>query len=260
MDISIQKATKKDYQVIQQIEDNSFGVHIAFEEAQLIIEKDYGEVFIAYELEKPVGYQVVLFKEYDAETEAYLQPIIRRRKAQKEKVMHDDVNFDENRYVYFHLLGVINEYQGKGIASLIKRHAKEIVLRRFPRKSVKICIRINNLPSIRVNMKTLGVYLESIKPNNWNILGSVETNFNAIGKKGNRPILEVSDITKYEIYSRGNSTPIENTFLLPVSYGEENALLNGVLKEQLESIFRNGYIINGLLREGEKSFFHCEKK
>lgn len=183
MDISIQKATKKDYQVIQQIEDNSFGVHIAFEEAQLIIEKDYGEVFIAYELEKPVGYQVVLFKEYDAETEAYLQPIIRRRKAQKEKVMHDDVNFDENRYVYFHLLGVNNEYQGKGIASLIKRHAKEIVLRRFPRKSVKICIRINNLPSIRVNMKTLGVYLESIKPNNWNILGSVET----VSPDGNNP-------------------------------------------------------------------------
>jgi GNAT superfamily N-acetyltransferase len=252
--MKIQKATKNNYQEITSIEDKSFGVHIIPEESELIIEKGYGDIYIAYEDELPIAYLAVLYKEYDKDTEDYLQPIIKDRKDNGEKVMHDDVLFDSNQYVYFHLLGVISEYQSKGIGQELLRYVKAQVLAKFPEKKLKACIRINNLPSIAVCMKELGMYMESIKENNWDIFGSIETNFNAIGSKGNKPVFK--NVVEDMVVNLGDDIPDYEQFLIPVENGEEDMLIDGKLKEMLIDVFKEGYVIKGLVREGGKSYFY----
>ncbi len=111
----IRKATKNDYDIITKIEDKSFGVHIIRKELELIIEKGWGDIFLAYDQNTPIAYFAVLYKEYDKEVESQLQPTLQKKKSNNESVMHDDVTFDENKYIYLHLLGVIKDYQNKKV-------------------------------------------------------------------------------------------------------------------------------------------------
>lgn len=257
-DMKIQKATRSDYQVITSIEDQSFGVYIIPEELELIVEKGYGDIYIAYEGDLSIAYLAVLYKEYDKTVEDYLQPILKKRKEFGEKVMHDDVEFDSNQYVYFHLLGVISEFQSKGVGQELLRYVKSEVLKKYPEKNLKACIRVNNLPSIAVCMKELDMYMESIKGNNWDIFGSKETNFNAIGKKDNKPVFK--NVVDEAVVKLGDGIPDLEQFLIPVVFGEEEKLVDGKLKERVIEIFKEGYIIKGLVRDEGISYFILNKQ
>lgn len=261
MNLQIEKATKRNIEQLTKIEDDSFGVHIIDEEIQLIWDEDLGEIYFAKDGDHYVGYLVVLLKPYDQDVETYLQPILRQRKEKGEKIMHDDVEFDPSKYVYFHLLGVINDYQSKGVGKFLLREITTLVSSRYPKKKIKVCIRINNLPSIRVCMHELKVYLESIKPNRYEIIGSVESNFNAIGNHTNNPILDFEHVCRYEIVNiKADITSDLEKFLIPVEYGEEDVLEDGQLKGLLTDVFNMNYHVVGLVRNKDKSYFVIDRK
>lgn len=261
----VRKATTKDYDLIDEIGDKSFGSHSIREEIRLILEKGFGDIFLCYEKDKPVAYLALLYKEFDEKVESVLQPLISSAKEKGESIFHDDVRFDENKYVYLHLLGVMKGSQGKGIATKLVRYIKGTLEEEHPNKQLKTCIRINNLPSIKVCMKELGFCMVGMKPNNWDMHGSVETNFNGVTNDNLKPVLSLENTSKikYKVYDE--RMPSTERFLLPVSYGDEEDLKDGKIKTKVERIFKEGYVIIGLFKASEfdldgDSYFYCVKK
>lgn len=264
--MKIVQATSRDYEKLQEIENKSFGVHIIEKEFDLIVNQGFGEIFFAHDGKNIVGYIAILFREYSQEVEDILQPLLQKAKTSGEKVMHDDVHFDSDNFIYFHLVGVDPSEHNKGIGKELTRFMYERVKSQFPQKQIKVCIRINNLPSIRMFVKELNVCMTSIKPNNLSIIGSVETNFNATTSNKYKAVLEPPEDLP-GIYEDLSSHFSENRLLIPVDIGEESDIEDKSphLLAKLEKIFRDGFIVTGLFRATElgingKSFFYCEKR
>lgn len=264
--MELKQATHADYKKLQDIEDRSFGVHIIEKEFQLIVNEGFGEIFFAYEKEIIVGYIAVLFKEYNKKVENILQPLLSDAKKRGERIMHDDVHFDENKYVYFHLVGIDTNFHNKGVGSTLTQFMYDRIKQTFPNKQIKVCIRINNLPSIRMCMKELKTCMTSLKPNNWNIIGSVESNFNATTSDSYTPRLQPPQ-KQLKTYITLQEMPSKSEFLIPVKYGEERDLKqdNPDIFAKLEKIFDAEYIITGLFKATElgltgESYFLCEKR
>jgi ribosomal protein S18 acetylase RimI-like enzyme len=256
--------------LIRDLEEASFGEYIHEEELRLITEEGYGKVFMAFDNSEPtprlVGYQVVLLKEYDKATEARLQPLLQERRAVDNTVMHDDVHFDPNTTVYFHLIGTRKGYEGRGIASRLKQEAIQALSPEDREKKRKVCIRVNNLPSLAVNMKVLGVCPTSLKPVDYSIIGSRETNFNLETIEGTAPIFDPEHIKTREIMSNSTqNVPEGKSFLVPIDEGGQKDLEDGVVEKLMGKIFEQGYIVRGLFKgkdlslEGD-SYFYCEKR
>jgi hypothetical protein len=261
----IREADPKDYSAIHQLEEHSFGAYIHDEELRLIVEKGFGQIYLAFDGNKLVGYQVVLYKQYgdpDGDVESFLQPILREARKTDNKVMHDDVHFDEQKQVYFHLIGTEPLYQNLGVSAKLKQYAINNMPAEQREKQRLVCIRINNLPSIRVNMKMLGVCMTSLKPIDASIIGSRETNFNATSDINVVPLLNPQEVTTREIFTDPQAMPSAAEFLIPVSNGEEPALAASNLTKLIENAFALGYVVRGVFKASEldmdgDSYFYC---
>jgi hypothetical protein len=166
--------------------------------------------------------------------------------------------------VYFHLIGTEPHYQNKGVSTKLKQYALRNMPAIHANKEKYVCIRINNLPSIKVNMRALGVCLTSLKPIDRSMIGSRETNFNATSSSDYFPILDPSIIKTREVFVDINQIPNSSKFLIPVKNGEESDLKNTNTKKLLQKAFENGYIVTGLFRAQElnisgDSYFYCSR-
>lgn len=122
-DITLRKATINDLPQIQKVELLSFGCNIVDKEYDLIFNKGWGDVFIAELDGTIIGYQVVLYRGYDKDVENLLQPLIKEEEEKGKSIFHDDVIFDETKYVYFHLLGVFPDYQNTGVGKMLIKYS-----------------------------------------------------------------------------------------------------------------------------------------
>ncbi len=173
----IELATPSDSQEILAVEKAAFGVSIHPEEMRQILEGGIGQVYIARDevTNKIIGYQTVLFKNPDEEV---LQPLLR---ASTLRYMHDDIHHIEvDKEAYLHLLGILPDYQGKGIGKALLQRAFYDLSQRF--EKITSIIRINNLSSMYPVMKATGGYIESFqeKSNDPDFHGSKETNLNVV--------------------------------------------------------------------------------
>ncbi len=94
-----------------------------------------------------------------------------------------------------------------------------------------------------------------MKQNNWDIVGSCETNFNAVWKPGYKPILGEVINNKIKIIIDKSEIPTKGNFLVNVIYGEENSVDKNMVEILIEA-FNKGFIVNGVLTKGDNNYFH----
>ncbi len=88
-------------------------------------------------------------------------------------------------------------------------------------------------------------------------MGSIETNFNAIGRECNKAVF-FNSVTE-TIVNLGDDIPSLEKFLIPVEFGEEVDIVDGKLKKKLINLFKAGYIVKGLVRDVNNSYFYLSK-
>lgn len=263
-------ASMDDFDVLQQIEMAAFGAVVLREEVRQIIEEGRGKAFLGFYEGNPAAYLVVLFKNFD---ERRLQPLLREADSRGEPVMHDDVHIIEGKQAYFHLIGVVPEFQARGLGADILKHAL-INLGEASELERISCVRVNNLASIRVLNRVLKMSMVSRKnpPNELfdgrAMFGSTETNFNASSKFS--PITDPKVVKNVMIINNYKINPDEDRFLLLANQGEEEDLdpnfvnfLDNVMT--LSNDHAGKFVIKGVFRGGElglnqsKSYLYFER-
>jgi hypothetical protein len=183
--------------------------------------------------------------------------------------MHDDVHFDEETTIYFHLIGTRKGYEGLGISSKLKQTAVNRLTPEQQRKKRKVCVRINNASSLAVNMKVLGVLPVSFKPVDLTLIGSRETNFNLETVPGIKPEFDHDKVkAAYRnslVQLVDQITPLTaDKLLIPFTAGGQSDLEDKVLEGRIKQAMDSGYLIRGIFKGDElgltgDSYFYAEK-
>jgi ribosomal protein S18 acetylase RimI-like enzyme len=262
-DLNFRIATISDIPSIRIVEKECFGGNLIKEEYDLIFNNEWGTVYLAEKNNKIVGYQIVLSNEYDLNIENILQPLIIKAKSSGKSIFHDDVHFDSNKYVYFHLLGVLPSYQAIGIGKQLLKYSSENLPDKDRSKRIKAIIRINNVASMKICWKILGLCATSLKHDQQDIFGSQETNMyveSGLTKK------KIDKEKVFDLPVMEEKLPSANDFLLPIIAGEESQLYiqNTNILEKMANIFAEGYVIDGVYKDnndqsGKLGYYLCRK-
>ena len=261
--LTIRIATLNDYSSIAIVEKECFGGNLIKEEYDLIFNKGWGIVYVAEKNNEIVGYHVVLLNEYDDDVETKLQPLIIKTQSSGIKVFHDDVHFDSTKYVYFHLLGVLPTYQSLGIGKQLLKFSSENLPSKDKAKRIKGIVRVNNLASMKICWKILGLCATSLKPNPTDIFGTEET-YMYVESGLNKDKLDNKKV--FELPIMEDKLPSAKDFLLPIISGEESELFvhNTNILEKMAKVFSEGYIIDGVYmdkndRPEKLGYYLCRK-
>lgn len=258
----IRLASMGDANEILSVEKAAFGVSIHPEEMRQILEDKIGLVYVARETStnKIIGYQTILFKNPN---EKKLQPLLRDSKS---RYMHDDIHLiEEGKEAYLHLLGVLPEFQGKGIAKALLKYVYDELSKRFER--ITSIIRINNIASMYAVMNVTGAYIDSFQELSQErskdplFLGSKETNLNLVRNiKEDR--LDNFDINTACVWEDGATLYGADEILVPVIQGEESALSNPSGKELIKKIkilLGKGFKGVNIISLSERSYYYFKK-
>lgn len=262
--VQFREFTPSDYQATRKISDACFEGHVIDEELALIIEGCWGKGWIAEIDGKVVGASTWLYKTFDERIEAKLQPLIVKANQEGESVFHDCVDFDEQTTVYYHLIVIDPDYQNQGIGTALTKYA---ISQLPPDKKIKTCVRINNLASIRMIMKQLGVCLTSLKPLRTDMFDSLDTNAEAVQVANISPALEVKQVSTRQTVELGSDMPETEEFLIPVADGTQDDIetkLGQKFVKRIKELFTRGYVISGVFQGSDlnlpsKSYFLCQK-
>lgn len=265
MDANFRQLTPADYLRLKDITTQCFEGHLVDDEVKLIVEEGWGKGWVAEINGTVVGCSLWLYKPFTSEIENRLQPRIIEALTNKEAIFHDHVEFDESTTIYYHLIVIDSLHQNQGIGKALTSYC----LSQLPQnKKVKTCVRINNIASIKILMKFLGVCLIELKPRRTDIFDSLDINANAIQVAGIKPTFNPNTISTRIIYQNLNEFPDTDSFLLPVNDGTQDDLeteTGKILVDKITKIFELGFLINGVFKgsdlglEGDH-YFLCVRK
>lgn len=272
--IKYRKANHADMNLIQMIEKESFGINIHEYELKEILDGK-GIIYLAMKENQPIAYLVILKENID---EHSLQAKLHSMHCNGIDVMHDDTHIHKEKQLYWHLIGVHHNYQGKGIGSKLIQYVKSKLSPQENALEWTACIRVNNLRSMLIFMKYLGMSMVSRKSKDkrqfsseeieiFAMHGSRETNFNASNRIA--PAFNLED-KRNKAYlwkdQKLNGEPKE--ILIPIWDGEESDLPLSTIKKIDEIMsFDNEtpkYICRGIFKtskvDWDESFLYFTKE